>query len=324
MPDARRVLTLPTVSPDYTSFTVHLHHSFIRLPDDNYEPIPYDPRAGIFGIGFGRDGFFDYAAPIGDELTVRYARRHRLQKVDPTAERSEAVEPIVYYVDRGAPEPIRSALLEGARWWNEAFEAAGYIDAFQVELLPEDADPMDVRYNLIQWVHRSTRGWSYGSSIVDPRTGEIMKGHVTLGSLRVRQDYMIAEGVLAPYADDNEGSDAALDMSLARIRQLSAHEVGHTIGMEHNFAASTQGRSSVMDYPFPLIKFSAAGGIDLSDAYDVGMGAWDVRTVMYAYQDFRGGRRSQRGTGANHGRHACLRSQVRVRQRFPRDRYRAS
>lgn len=276
---------LPTVIADNGSFTVNLHHSFIRLPDDNYEPLPYDPRAGIIGLGFGYDGYLDYAAEIGSPLVVAYGRRHRLEKKDPAAEISEAVEPIVYYVDRGAPEPVRSALLEGASWWNAAFEAAGYRDAFQVRLMPEDADPMDVRYNVIQWVHRSTRGWSYGSSIVDPRTGEILKGHVSLGSLRVRQDYMIAEGLLAPYGG-GEAPDAMLEMSLARIRQLSAHEVGHTIGMQHNFAASTQGRTSVMDYPFPLLRLGDDGTPDLSDAYDVGMGAWDIRTVIYAYQDY--------------------------------------
>jgi Met-zincin/Domain of unknown function (DUF5117) len=279
---------LRTVVPDPTSITVHLHHSLIRLPDDDYEPLPYDPRAGLIGLSYGTDGFTDYATAIGDELRVRFARRHRLEKKDPAAPRSEAVEPIVYYVDRGAPEPVRSALIEGGNWWNQAFEAAGYDNAFRVELLPEGADPMDVRYNVIQWVHRSTRGWSYGSSVLDPRTGEIMKGHVTLGSLRVRQDYLIAEGLLAPYGD-RERPDAMLDMSLSRIRQLSAHEIGHTIGIEHNFAASTQGRTSVMDYPFPLIGFGADGELDLSDAYGVGVGAWDRRVILYGYQDFPDG-----------------------------------
>lgn len=276
---------LPTVIADAGSFSVNLHHSFIRLPDDDYEPLPYEPRAGIIGLRFGSNGYLDYASEIGEPLAVAYGRRHRLEKKDPAAELSEAVEPIVYYVDRGAPEPVRSALLEGASWWNQAFEAAGYQDAFRVELMPEGADPMDVRYNVIQWVHRSTRGWSYGSSIVDPRTGEILKGHVSLGSLRVRQDYLIAEGLLAPYGSE-EASDVMLEMSLARIRQLSAHEVGHTLGMEHNFAASTQGRSSVMDYPFPLVRLGTDGNPDLSDAYAVGMGAWDLRTVLYAYQDY--------------------------------------
>ncbi|MBT8079874.1 MAG: zinc-dependent metalloprotease [Gammaproteobacteria bacterium] len=276
---------LPTVVPDPQSITVHLHHSFIRLPDDNYEPVRFDPRSGLIGLRYGSDGFFDYASAIDEPLASEFGRRHRLEKKDPSADRSEAVEPIVYYLDRGAPEPVRQALLEGASWWNEAFEAAGYIDAFQVRMLPEGADPMDVRYNVIQWVHRSTRGWSYGSSIVDPRTGEIMKGHVTLGSLRVRQDFMIAEGLLAPYTKDYVPEDM-LEMSLARIRQLSAHEVGHTLGFAHNFAASTQGRASVMDYPFPLVRFDGGGDLDLDEAYATGMGEWDKRSVLYAYSDF--------------------------------------
>ena len=279
---------LPTVVPDARAITVHVHHSFIRLPDDDYEPLPYDPRAGIIGLRWNAGGFADYATDIGDDLTTDYGRRHRLKKKDPSAAISEAVEPIVYYLDRGAPEPVRSALLDGARWWNQAFEAAGYKDAFQVQLLPEGVDPMDVRYNVIQWVHRSTRGWSYGDSVTDPRTGEILKGHVSLGSLRVRQDYLIAEGLLAPYADETV-PDAMIEMALARIRQLSAHEVGHTIGIEHNFAASTQDRSSVMDYPVPLIRVRDDGSLDLSDAYDDKIGSWDKRTVLYAYQDYADG-----------------------------------
>ncbi len=213
---------LPTVTPDAKAVTVHIHHSFIRMPDDDYIPLAYDPRGGVIGLRYDSGGFADYATEIGDDLTTDYGRRHRLQKKDPTAALSEAIEPIIYYLDRGAPEPVRSALLDGARWWNQAFEAAGYKDAFQVELLPADADPMDVRYNVIQWVHRSTRGWSYGDSILDPRTGEILKGHVSLGSLRVRQDYLIAEGLLAPYVDGDVPAEM-LEMSLARIRQLSAH-----------------------------------------------------------------------------------------------------
>ncbi len=290
---------LPTVAPDPTSFTVHLHHSFVRLPPPGYEPLPYDPRGGIIGLSYGSDGFIDYASEIGAPLRLDYGRRHRLEKQDASAAMSEPVEPIVYYVDRGAPEPVRSALIEGAEWWNQAFEAAGYRDAFRVELLPEDADPLDVRYNVIQWVHRSTRGWSYGASVLDPRTGEIIKGHVTLGSLRVRQDYLLAEGLLAPYEVPDRtfatfptyspDDDPMLAMALARIRQLSAHEVGHTLGIEHNFAASTQDRASVMDYPFPLIRLTEDGDIDLTDAYDTGIGEWDARVILYAYQDFPAG-----------------------------------
>lgn len=279
---------LPTVTPDRNAVTVHMHHSFIRLPDDDYEPLPYDPRSGVIGLQYDGTGFKDYATPIGEPLEHNYGRRHRLKKMDPAADVSAAVEPIIYYLDRGVPEPVRSALLDGARWWAEAFEAAGYQDAYRVELLPEGVDPMDVRYNVIQWVHRATRGWSYGASVLDPRTGEILKGHVSLGSLRVRQDYLIAEGLLAPYEGESVPPEM-LEMSLARIRQLAAHEVGHTLGFEHNFAASTQDRASVMDYPFPLIRVTDDGKLDLSDAYAAGIGAWDKRTVLYAYQDFPAG-----------------------------------
>jgi len=280
---------LRTVTPDSESFSVHLHHSFIRLPDDNFDPVPFDARSGFYGIDF-----LDYATPVGDSLQVSFAERHRLEKKDPDAEVSEAVEPIIYYMDRGAPEPIRSALMDGTAWWNQAFEAAGYKDAFQVRLLPEDADPMDVRYNIVQWVHRSTRGWSYGGGITDPRTGEIMKGKVTLGSLRVRQDYLIAQALLAPF-DDQEKPDAMMEMALARIRQLAAHEVGHTLGLGHNMAASTQGRASVMDYPHPLIKFDEEGNLDLSDAYDADIGEWDSRAITWGYQDFPEGTDDQAG-----------------------------
>ena len=241
---------LRSVSPDSESFSVRTRHSFVKLPDDGYTPRKFDPRAG-----YGAMTFYDYASPIQEDLHVKYIRRHRLIKKDPTKEVSEAVEPIIYYLDRGVPEPVKSALLEGASWWNEAFEAAGFKNAFQIKVLPEGADMLDVRYNVIQWVHRSTRGWSYGSSVVDPRTGEIIKGHVSLGSLRVRQDYLIAEGLLRPYAKGNE-SVLMEEMAIKRLRQLSAHEVGHTIGLSHNFISSARNRKSVMDYPHPLIKFS--------------------------------------------------------------------
>ena len=184
---------------------------------------------------------------------------------------------------------MRSALLEGARWWNQAFAAAGYRDAFTVRIMPPGADSLDVRYNVIQWVHRSTRGWSYGNSVTDPRTGEIIKGHVSLGSLRVRQDYLLAEGLLSPYLDGDEEPAELAQMALARIRQLSTHEVGHTLGLGHNYYASSQGRISVMDYPHPLVTLDQDGVLDLSDAYDVGIGAWDKVAIAYGYQDFAEG-----------------------------------
>jgi len=272
------------VTPSPESITVREHHSFVQLPLPGYKPRGYDPRSSFFG-----PGYMDYATPISEPIVKRFTARHRLEKKDPKAAVSEAVKPIVYYLDRGAPEPMRSALLEGARWWNQAFEAAGYKNAFQVELMPEDADLMDLRYNVIQWVHRATRGWSYGAAVIDPRTGEIIKGHVTLGSLRVRQDFLIAEGLLAPYEKGKPGAAKAQEMALARLRQLAAHEVGHTLGLMHNYSASTVNRSSVMDYPPPYVKLGADGVPDVSAAYATGIGEWDKVSIAWGYQDFAPG-----------------------------------
>ena len=267
-----------SVTPSPDAVTVRQRHSFIELPDDQYEPREFDPRAGFFSISY-----MDFTTPISEPIVKRFISRHRLEKKDPTAAVSEAVEPIVYYLDRGTPEPVASALIEGGNWWNQAFEAAGFKNAFRVELAPEGMDLMDVRYNVIQWVHRSTRGWSYGSSVRDPRTGEIIKGHVSLGSLRVRQDYLIAQGLLQPFEDGKPADPKMLEMALARLRQLSAHEIGHTIGLAHSYATSAVGRVSVMDYPYPLITQNAQGELDLSNAYDDKIGAWDMWAITYGY-----------------------------------------
>ena len=269
-----------SVTPSPEAVTVQQHHSFIQLPDDAYQPRTYDPRSGYMFLSYQ-----DYGTPIDQPLVKRFIRRHRLEKKDPNAERSEAIEPIIYYLDPGIPEPVMSALREGAAWWNQAYEAAGYENAFQVKVLPEDADPLDVRYNVIQWIHRSTRGWSYGSSVYDPRTGEIIKGHVSLGSLRVRQDFLIAQGLVAAYEEGKEVDPRLKEMALARLRQLSAHEVGHTLGLVHNYTSSTVDRSSVMDYPHPYIQLKE-GKIDFSAAYDIGIGEWDKQAITYGYQDF--------------------------------------
>lgn len=283
-PDPQGSGWVRSVTPTAEFITVRLHHSFIQLPDDDYEPRALDPRSGYFGISYQ-----DYATPISEPLVKRFIKRHRLKKKNPEATVSEAVEPIVYYLDRGAPEPIKSALIEGASWWNQAYEAAGYKDAFQVKELPEGADLLDVRYNAINWVHRSTRGWSYGSSVVDPRTGEILKGHISLGSLRVRQDFLIVQGLINAYEDGVTPDPRMEEVALARLRQLSAHEVGHTLGLLHNFSASTENRSSVMDYPYPYIQLNDRGELDFSEAYDVGIGSWDKRTILYGYQHFPDG-----------------------------------
>ena len=269
------------VVPSPEHVTLGQHISLVRLPDlAEYQPRIFLPESGFMSLQY-----MDLARPLGQSLTKRFIYRHKMEKKDPSAAISEAVEPIVYYLDPGTPEPMRSALLEGAAWWSEAFEAIGYKDAYQVKLLPPDADPLDIRYNVIQWVHRSTRGWSYGSSITDPRTGQILKGHVSLGSQRVRQDYLIAEALLSPYETGRTIPGDMQEMALARLRQLSAHEVGHTLGFQHNYIASADALSSVMDYPHPLVTLKD-DSLSLEDAYDTGIGEWDKVFVAYGYQDF--------------------------------------
>lgn len=274
-----------SLAPDATAITLNMHQSFIELPDNNYKTRKFDTRSS-----FQQFSYMDFSAPMTEPIVKRFIRRHRLQKKDPLAAKSEAINPIRYYVDRGIPAPIKKALIEGGAWWNQAFEAAGFINAFQIQELPVGADPMDIRYNMVNWIIRSgspTRAFSYGSSFIDPRSGEIIKGVVTLGSDRHRQDYLIAEALLQPYESGKPVSTLMEEVALARIKQLSAHEIGHTLGLNHNFAASPKDRGSVMDYPYPRFSLKSDGTVDLSNAYADGIGSWDKRAIIWGYSEFK-------------------------------------
>jgi hypothetical protein len=264
------------IIPDSRTLTLILRHSLIQLPGPGYVP-RHDP----FGYTISQQQV-DFSAPLGAPMVSDLATRFRLEKVDPAAARSPVKTPIVFYIDRAAPEPIRTALREGVNWWNQAFDAAGFEDAFRAEILPEGADALDVRYNVVNWVNRATRGWSYGQPIDDPRTGEIIKGSVLLGSLRARQDMIIFQALVGAGLTGTGDPNDPITAMLARIRQLGAHEVGHALGLAHNFAASTQGRYSVMDYPGPRVTL-VNGAPSLTDAYGVGVGPWDRWMIKWLY-----------------------------------------
>lgn len=268
--------TVGAIVPDGHALTLRQHLSFVKLPDDAFRPRALDPRVGFFGIQFK-----DYAQPIQEPLQVRWAARHRLERVNPNDPNSPIKNPIRYYVDRGIPEPIRSATLQGVKWWEDAFDRAGLKGGFTVELLPEGVDPMDARYNVVQWENRNERGWSVGGTLDDPRTGEIIKGMARLDSHRARTDYNLYAGLMGASA-----SPADTAFVLARVRQVSSHEVGHTLGLAHNYIASTYERASVMDYPPPRVRLDANGRIDLSQAYGVGPGPYDVWAIHWGYGTF--------------------------------------
>jgi hypothetical protein len=275
-------------TPDPRALTLREHHSFVELPDDNYKPRVFDPRVGVFPLTF-----YDFSQPLNRPPLVRWIARWRLEKKDPAATISEPVKPIVYYLDRGIPEPYRTAFRQGASWWNTTFEAAGFRNAIRVEDLPDNVDAMDARYNVIQWVHRSEPGFSVGQSFIDPRTGEIIKAALKMDAYRSITDYNVFAGMEPALDDAAQDWITSLDpkvngteFAMSRRRQHLAHEMGHTLGFAHNYIAHTYGRASVMDYPGPLVSLRKDGTIDVSQAYRAGTGSYDTLAVRYAYTQY--------------------------------------
>ena len=277
--------------PDPHSLSLREHHSFVAMPAPGYEVLDQDPR-----VGFISTSFQDFSQAYDRPLTRYLVNRWRLQKKDVNAAMSEPVKPIVFYLDRAIPEPIRSAARMGALWWNAGFEQAGFKNALRVDDLPDGADPMDIRYPTIQWTNRSGRGWSVGQSHVDPRTGEIIHAVVQLDSHRMRTVNNYWESVMPSGRDNSEparDSFAALDsldpksreeqIMLKRLALLTCHEMGHVLGLEHNFVASTYGRGSVMDYFAPRVQIRADGTADLSDAYMQETGSYDRLAIEWGY-----------------------------------------
>jgi len=270
-------------APDGRSVTLQQHHSFLELPDPPLPVRPYDPRMGV-----GSAVVEDYSQPLDQDYRLRSMPRWRLVPSDPEAylrgELVDPVEPIVIHLDPGIPEPYRTAYREGAEWWNSAFEAAGFRDAFQVRDLPEGVHQMDARYSVLQIVHRTAPGPSTGNSFRDPRTGEMLKALTQMDSYRSLTNYNIFAGLLPAFeAQGVEPQIDGVEFAMARRRQHTAHELGHVIGLPHNHVGAVQGRSSVMDYPFPLIRLDGQGRLDISQAYRDNIGYSDSLAVRVTY-----------------------------------------
>ncbi|MFJ1646889.1 zinc-dependent metalloprotease [Streptomyces sp. NPDC088258] len=276
------------VAPAPHALTVVQQLHLAPLPAPAMAARRYHPASGGYGIGHD-----DHGAGTRSGVPVRYQPRFRLEPVDADAPADAPVavrRPIVFQVDPAVPQPVRDAVVEGGNWWRDAFERAGFHDAYRVEVAPAGLDDHDLGVNSVRWVHRDGRGWSHGQGLTDPRTGEIICGRVRLGSQRVEQITALAEALHAPYGrpDESERLAAVEALVLGRMRQLAAHEIGHALGFMHNFASTHHPSPSVMDYPHPRVTVGRDGRLDSAHAYPEGLGPWDHFLVAHAYGRFPG------------------------------------
>jgi hypothetical protein len=274
--------SIAEVLPDGRTMSLRIHHTFLALPEPGYSPRALDPR-----VGFITNFYRDQTAPFTEPIERYQITRWRLDAAHPH---------ILYYLDRGIPEPERSAIRDAVLWWNHAFRDAGFPDALEIRDLPVGATFLDARYSGVEWVNRAERGWSVGEIQIDPRTGEILHGVARIDSHRRRTTARIWKN-LQPlgqggFCSAGDGPDLSLlagemgvgeqALVLDRLEYLAAHEVGHTLGLMHNWAATTFGWGSVMDYLAPDIELRN-GKFDLSNAYPHDIGPYDHLMIHWGY-----------------------------------------
>jgi hypothetical protein len=198
---------------------------------------------------------------------------------------SDPEKPIVFYIDPAVPGAVRPLITDAISWWNPAFEAAGFSNALQVKDLPPSVDAFDNGVNVILWVPRESRGFSFGGVISDPRTGQVLKALVRLDAMRLQADGLLFDALAAPYGDHPDLGDREQALR-DRFHLLVAHEIGHTLGLRHQYIGSVQHMSSVMDYPFPDIVLDPDGRPSLRNLFPQEIGAWDKAAIFYGYHPF--------------------------------------
>ena len=258
-------------------------HLFVEMPDDKFEPRVADQRIGYFSEKV--TDLSTYDSNNARDLMNRW----RLIKKNPEAELSEPEEPLVYWVENSTPEEIRPFVVKGIEAWNKAFEKAGFKNAIIAKIQPDDADwdAGDVRYNVVRWASTPDPRYSgYGPSVANPRTGEIIAADIVQEFNAIKRGYTYRK--LWGYTEENDPLEQW-------IVSLTMHEVGHTLGLRHNFKSSwiydakevhdvnvtgDNHIGSVMDYdPINL----APEGITQGNFFPTGPGFYDIWAIEFGY-----------------------------------------